>query len=40
MLFTIRDHVIYNETDKQLFLNRHPLPKNFMVAKTRLLLRI
>jgi ubiquinone/menaquinone biosynthesis C-methylase UbiE len=27
MLLTVRDHVIYDETDKQLFLNSHPLHK-------------
>ncbi len=27
ILFTVRDHVIYNEEDKQLFLKSHPLHK-------------
>lgn len=27
MLFTVRDHVIYNEEDKALFLSEHPLQK-------------
>ena len=27
MLLTVRDHVIYDEIDKQLFLNTHPLQK-------------
>lgn len=29
LLLTIRDHVIYDEADKQLFLNAHPLQKYY-----------
>ena len=29
ILFTVRDHVVFNEQDKQWFLNSHPLQKYY-----------